>query len=384
MIPLGRSAATLLLLCLLGPLAAGQGPAREDEKKQAKPKKDPRIKLAQPWPDAERLRERRQAAEALPLFRDAEPLPFTLAADFKALNRDRDKDSTRSFPGLLTVAADDGSPRAIPVKLSTRGKSRLVHNCGFVPIRVDFPDKGTKGTPFAQQEELKLGTHCHGSREFEQYALREYTAYRLLNLLTPRSFRARLARASYVDAKTGEAVAERYALFLEAESDLARRMEGRIAELPRAVFADLDPATLHRMMLFAYMIGNTDFSIFALHNVRLVQDQERLLYPVPYDFDYSGLVDAPYAVPARVLGLKTVQERAYRGPCLTIDELEPVAAGFREKKAELLALVESVPGLDAGSRRHMRRYLEEFFKAIADRGTLKHELVDGCSKKKGM
>ena len=193
-----------------------------------------------------------------------------------------------------------------------------------------------------------------------------------------------LKSLTVVDAKTGETVAERYALFLEAESDLARRMEGRIAELPRAVFADLDPATLHRMMLFAYMIGNTDFSIFALHNVRLVQDQKRQLYPVPYDFDYSGLVDAPYAVPARVLGLKTVQERAYRGPCLTIDELEKVAAGFREKKAEMLALVESVPGLDAGSRRHMRRYLEEFFKAIADRGTLKHELVDGCSKKKGM
>ena len=63
MIALGRMAAMALLLCLLGPMAAGQGPAKEDEKKQAKPKKDPRIKLAQPWPDAEKLRERRQHAE---------------------------------------------------------------------------------------------------------------------------------------------------------------------------------------------------------------------------------------------------------------------------------------------------------------------------------
>jgi hypothetical protein len=209
-------------------------------------------------------------------------------------------------------------------------------------------------------------------------------AYRIFNLFTPRSFRVRLAKATYVDFKSGESFATRYAMFLESESDLARRLEGRIAELPRVVFKDLEQDTLTLMMVLEYMIGNTDFSIYVLHNVRLLQNQARVLYSVPYDFDYSGLVDARYAVPARLLNLKTVLERAYRGPCRTLEELQPFVATFLGKKNEVMALVDSVPGMDNGSRRHAKQYLEEFYTTIGNRGSLKRELVDTCSKRAGM
>jgi hypothetical protein len=375
-----RSSPPVVATLVLSLVAGASTPAQDT----AKPKKNPLLKLAEPWPDAEKMRERREEAEASRLFQSADPLAFTLSADLKAVNKDRNPNSTKRFPAVLSVVGDDGQARSIPVSLRTRGHSRLVHNCAFVPLRVEFPKQEAKGTPFEKQEALKLVTHCHGSKEYEQYVLREYLAYRIFNLFTPRSFRGRLARATYVDSRSGQTHVPRIATFLESESELARRMEGRLAELPRTVFRDLDPEALTLMMLLQYMIGNTDFSIFVLHNVRLVQNQARVLHPVPYDFDYSGLVDARYAVPARMLHLKTVLERVYRGPCRTLEELEPFVAAFRAKKADVMAEVDSVPGLDSGSRRQAKAYLEEFYTTIDNRGALKRELVDGCSKKAGM
>ena len=59
------------------------------------------------------------------------------------------------------------------------------------------------------------------------------------------------------------------------------------------------------------MIGNTDWAVPNNHNVKLIYDKERKLAPplvVPYDFDYSGLVDASYAVPNEVIGTEKVTE----------------------------------------------------------------------------
>src|SRR5207237_10168280 len=125
------------------------------------------------------------------------------------------------------------------------------------------------------QTSRKLGTHGRADREYDSYTRREYLTYRLFNLVTPLSFRARLARATYVDARTRKTIANRYAILVEHENAVARRFGGRIVELPRIVFADLHAPTLNRTMLVEYMIGNTDFSIWALHSVRIVQDPRR-------------------------------------------------------------------------------------------------------------
>jgi hypothetical protein len=372
------------MLTLWFAFAAPAAPDPQKKADPAKPKQDPRAKLAAPWPNADELQRRRERAEGLRLFQNSDPLAFTLTADFKALNEDRDPDSAKRFPAVLSVAGEGGEARSIPVTLRTRGRTRLKYHCGFVPILIEFPKRQAKGTAFEGQEDLKLGTHCHGSKEYEQYALREYLAYRILNLLTPRSFRVRLAKAAYVDSNGGEAQADRPAMFLEAETDLARRLEGRIAPLPRTPFAHLEPEALMQMMLFEYMIGNTDFSIIALHNVRLVLDSRNVLYPIPYDFDYSGLVDAPYAAPSHLLKLTTVRERLYRGPCRTLEELQPIVERFREKRPAVMTLLDSVPGLDSGSRRHARRYLEEFYEGIESPGAVKRALVDGCWERPGM
>jgi hypothetical protein len=64
------------------------------------------------------------------------------------------------------------------------------------------------------------------------------------------------------------------------------------------------------MALFQYMIGNTDWEIVSCRNIMLLQpaDSSKII-PVPYDFDFSGLVSAPYASPSAESGVLTVQDR---------------------------------------------------------------------------
>jgi hypothetical protein len=81
-----------------------------------------------------------------------------------------------------------------------------------------------------------LGTHCRSdNRLFERYVLREYTVYRLYNLLTPFSFRARLVRATYVDTAKKKTIDAGYAMFIEDDPHFFALGEGH--PIANAAFA---------------------------------------------------------------------------------------------------------------------------------------------------
>jgi hypothetical protein len=356
-----------------------QAPAKGQ--KAPKPANAPYLKLSEPWPDADALRQRKVDAENRPLFASHEPLVLTIKADFKALNKDRTENSASLFPATISVGAGTADP--IPANLSSRGHFRLRQgSCSWVPIRVHFKKKEAAGTVFDGQSSLKLVTHCRDNDDFEQHVLSEYLPYRIYALVSPIAFRARLAKIAYVDA-AGKVLTTRYGMFIEDDSDVARRAEARSVELPRTLFKDLDPETLTTMALFEYVIGNTDVSIVKLHNVKLMVTEQRTIYPVPYDFDFSGLVDTLYAHPDPKLGIETVRERLYRGPCRSDAEMAPIVEKFRAKKAEVLALYDSLPDLDAGYRKRAKSYLEDFYSSI-ERNQLKRSIAEGCLRGGGM
>ena len=338
----------------------------------AKPKKPPMS--TEPWPDDEVLLARRTDAVNRKLFQEGPPLEFTLTSDFNLINKERTPNNGKQFPGVLTANGTD-----IPVKLGSRGHLRLsARTCEFVPIRVDFPRTALSGTIFESQTTLKLGTHCRNEREFDQYVIREYLSYKLANLATPLSFRARLPRGTYVDAASKRKLSTHNALFLEHENDVARRLSGREVRQPHMMFADFDKDALTTTMLLEYMLGNTDYSIWSLHNIVVVQDKKRRFYPVAYDFDLSGMVNTPYAAPDERLPLKHVTDRLYRGPCRTVDEFNAAAEPFRAHKAEMMAVIDSVAELTVVHRKEMKEYLDSFFRRIATPDTIKKAFVDGC------
>jgi hypothetical protein len=259
----------------------------------------------------------------------------------------------------------------------------MARTCDYVPLLLDFDKKAGKGTLFARQEALKLVVQCAGGRDYEQFLLKEYLAYRIYNLLTHQSFRARLAKVSYVDSATGKPMGTRLGMFLEDETDVAHRLEGRVVELQRLMFADLDSDALMPAMLFEFMIGNTDLSIYALHNMRIVQRQDKTLHVIPYDFDLSGLVNAPYATPGRGFLIKSVTERLYRGPCRNQAMVDPYIANFVAKKDAIRALPDAIPGMSKQTRDETRNYIDSFYGAIRNSKDVKSLFVS-CSPKPTM
>src|SRR5262249_7733689 len=140
-------------------------------------------------PDAARLAARRKDAQARRLFQAAEPIAFTLAADFKEVNRDRSPGSLKAFPAVLTVKGEDAALPAVrlQVNLRTRGNIRRAPGtCASVPLFVEFVKPDVKGTAFDGQHKLKLVVNCNEGRRFDQLVLLEYLAYRLHNVMTPR------------------------------------------------------------------------------------------------------------------------------------------------------------------------------------------------------
>lgn len=324
--------------------------------------------------------ERQRAAAQRALFASDEPLQMTLVADFKAVNRDRNTSSTRTFPATLVVAGRNGGEDRLDVRIRTRGHARRnVATCTFAPLRIEFPNM-TDGTVFEGHKSLKLGTHCRDVDSYAQYVYREYLVYRIFNLITPRSFRARLAAATYVDATTSKPVASRAGLFLEDDDDVARRLDGEVSELQGMTFSHVNGEAMALVGLFEYMIGNTDMSLAKLHNIIVVRASNGVAYPVPYDFDYSGLVNARYAIPVKELNISSVRERLYRGPCLSADDLAPLLARLRDVRDGVMSLYDGFPALDEGYRKDAKGYLDQFFRTIEKPGDVKRAFIEGCKR----
>jgi hypothetical protein len=300
------------------------------------------------------------------LFRDDAPLVLTLSADLKTLFAERDTLHPHRIPATLVVQGDSG-PVTLPVELATRGHFRLRRStCGFPPLKVYFPKDAVHPTPFRGQGSLKLVTHCEKSGRDEQNLLVEYGIYRAYNLLTDLSHRARLAHVTYTDTRDPAKTLTRYGFFLEDDKDLAARNGGRLMEGTGWSYGEMHPAQMDLVAVFEYLIGNTDWSVVMIHNIRLLQkDGSRLLYPVAYDFDFSGLVNAVYAMPDGRLPIKSVRQRLYRGMCRPLDVITPTLEHVSAKKEAIEAAFAAVPGLEPKRLAEVKDYLKDGFARIA-------------------
>lgn len=324
------------------------------------------------------------AAPATPLFADDAPISISIQGPLSEIARTVER-STPPREGSLTVA---GTAESLPIRLSPRGITRRKsETCSFPPLRVEFPRQPPAGSLFSGQRRLKLVTHCQPSESFQQFVLLEYSAYRLFNLIDPVSFRARLASIDYLEPG-GRKPIRRVGFFIEDLEDIARRnglAEAKVGV--RISSAALDLRYAARVALFQYMISNIDWSMHAgppgdecCHNVRLLTAAPgRPPYiPLAYDFDYSGLVNAPYAVPPEGIRVDNVRQRLYRGYCRHNDLTLAAAADFRAKRGEIEAVYSRIPGMSERTRNRALSYLSGFFKDIATDDMVRAKLFKTC------
>jgi len=312
------------------------------------------------------------------LFDSDEIFTITLKGNIRQLLNDRaDKPASHSI--TLSYRNKDSSEVNIPVQMKTRGHFRkLKENCKYPPLQISFPaDVNRLSTVFSGQKKLKLVMPCVG----DDYVIREWLVYKIYNLITPKSFKARLVRIALNDTKSKKQQAPFYGFLIEDEKNMAVRNKGTVVE------QKLRPEETNQdifliMAVFQYLIGNTDWSVQYLQNIKLLKlETSSQLITVPYDFDHSGLVNAPYAHPAEELLMRSVQERRYRGYCIKDMKLfEKSIALFNRSKSEIYNLYTKSNLLDEKYIRSVTKYLDEFYATINDPKSWQKDFAYPCDK----
>ncbi len=314
-------------------------------------------------------------AQHSPLFGSDDVLSLTLSGKLGEAFRDR-SDNPEYHPMEISYE-NDGKKVVLSARVRTRGHFRkMAENCTMPPLLLNFSREQPGGTYFEGFDKLKLVTPC----QHDKFIVREYFAYRLYNLVTDRSFRARLVKVVYEDINKGSRTEPLYGILIEDEEHMARRNNARPVDGQLVRPEQTNPGDFLNMALFEYMIGNTDWSVQYLQNVKLIS-ADSLTPPitVPYDFDHSGLVRAPYAKPAPELQMTSVRERRYRGYCMTdITGFDDVIARFNGLKDRFYLLFTESPHLDEGSKKSALGYFDDFYAVINDPRKRKNELGYPC------
>jgi len=313
------------------------------------------------------------------LFDSDEVLIIKLSGDIKSLTSDRSEDMDY-HPMKLSYEAN-GSLISIPLKVKTRGHfRRTMGNCLYPPLLLNFSEKDTpENSTFNGQNKLKLVTPCKD----ERYVVHEYLVYKLYNLITPKSFKARLVKVVYDDTVKHKQSEQLFGMILEDDDQMAARNNSTIIKDKIVRPEQTNTGDFLKMAVFEYLIGNTDWSVQYTQNVELMEtDSLSLPFPVPYDFDMSGIVGTPYSKPAAELHLSSTRERRYRGYCMEdVSAFDDTFNLFNQSKEDIYAVYKDCPWLSDGYKKSTLKYLADFYETINDEKSVRTAFTYPCDEK---
>ncbi|MEO8763246.1 MAG: hypothetical protein ABI416_03120 [Ginsengibacter sp.] len=298
-------------------------------------------------------------------FLDDTPIEVTFTTDIKKLRND--KTTPVYQPAKISMRFSDTSVISEDIRVKPRGHFRK-NNCNLASLMLNF--KNVSSPKLSPLDRLKLVGGCENGNMYDELLLKEYLVYKIQNILSNKSFRVRLLHLNFNDSREKVKSYSQYGFFIEDVNDLAERNNCVEINNMNLVTSMANREQVTFVNLFQYMVGNVDWSIFKCHNIKLLAPKNDTLaspYPIPYDFDFCGLVNAGYASTPEDLGMASVRERLYRGFPRTLDELQAVIGIFTEKKENIMYYIDHFELCSTKCRRGMKEYLEEFYKAVSTR-----------------
>lgn len=297
------------------------------------------------------------------LFGPEDALTLEIVLDMKTVFRKKKADEY-THANFSIVTENGHFSRDIEVKL--RGNYRRSY-CSTPPLKVKF-----KGADFGYEgwddlKSLKLVTTCKNSPSFDQYLVKEYLAYKMYNVLTPRSFQVRMAHITYRDKNDRYDPIEQMGFFIEDVDDVAARNDAFELEPDRMSEAWADTKLANIMAVFEYAIGNTDWHIGNLHNMKVIKSNDPITgtsYLIPYDFDFSGFVNTHYALPNDVHMIPDVKTRLFLGTCTSRAEIMAAVLHVKAAQEEWTEIINSCPWLEEDTKRESLSYMEEFYRLL--------------------
>jgi hypothetical protein len=317
------------------------------------------------------------------VFNTEAPMSVRLSFSIKNIKK-MTNDSTYSTTQLF-YADKKGNWQSIDAKIRKRGNFRL-KTCYYPPLKIKFPKKAVANTPFDKNRKFKMVTPCFRDAGANDFVLKELIAYKLYEELSPFHFRTQLLDIDFEEVRSKKSKKRAMKGFLiEDIEDVAKRLNAR--ELKRKVHPMEQDARVSIInAFFQCMIGNTDFSTGYQHNQKLLfKDGES--YPVPYDFDMSGLVNPPYATVSKIQGkqlpIEKVTQRLYRGFIRDRGQIFEVRQLFLDKKEQLLSVMDNYkPYFESVSEyRNCKAFVAGFFKDIEDGDRFEHVILKNLREK---
>ena len=317
-------------------------------------------------------------ADSYDFFSDTSVLEITFVSDFKGLIKN--KYDREYQDAKIILSFNDTVQINRNVQIKSRGNYRL-SSCYFPPLKLNFKKEDVKLKQIKEFDKMKIVNNCKYSKSYEQYILLERLIYESYQLLTPMSFRTRLLKINYLDENDKVKPRSLYGFLIEPEDQLADRLNGLMIEPKNVTSRNVNPMSENMMAVFNYMIGNTDYAIPAMHNIKIFKSNDPTQYRpevVPYDFDYAGLVDAPYAIPHEALGIENVKERLYRGICHDDVIFKNTYEIFLKNKDAIINLFESSELITKQNKSRVLFYIKEFYSIIENENRAKNNIQKNC------
>ncbi len=312
------------------------------------------------------------------LFKPGETPKLTLMANFDSIKANIRNKSYVS--GIFEVEHSRKNSTKLEVKLRPRGKSRRMM-CDFPPLKLKFDKSNLDSNGLEKFNDFKLVTHCLDDDAISDVNIkREYLIYQLFNQLTPYSFKASLVKITYKNTGISFNKSTHLGIIIEDAECLAHRSKGKVMGLQVIALDSMESNREKIASVFQYMIGNADWSYAMARNTQMIQQEDGYIIPVPYDFDYAGLVKAPYARANAALGQKTVLDRVYLGNASTLEELTSTFSYFKTKKPDLIKTIDDFYELDEAIRLEMIAYIAGFYELIEDNDRVNKEMLARVKK----
>lgn len=293
-------------------------------------------------------------------------IQITLETDLDALIENKFKDEYQKATVKYTNTQGNEIQRKI--KLKARGKYRK-RVCDFPPLKIKFSKDELTSEGLAEYNKIKLISHCFDSEDGSnpEQLMKEYLAYKTYNLISENSFQVKLALVTYKNTNDDSSF-QQYAILIESTEELAER----IGRFPRKLYniqqEEIDEEEFGIVNAFQFMIGNRDWNLLSCKNLKAFPSlDDKSIMVVPYDFDFAGLVDAPYATLHPDQKIEGISERICKLKFKDAQTLENVLSKMENKKEEILEMVDQFELMESKEKKETTQYIMSFYKLIENR-----------------
>jgi hypothetical protein len=313
------------------------------------------------------------------LFEEQTPIKLTLVTDVIAIQNDKSEDP-EYIKGMLIYHVSTYEFETFDMKVKARGKTRrLTELCDFPPLKFNFKKNNTKNTIFEGQDKLKFVSQCRQDEIFKDFLYEEYLLYKTYNVLTENSYRTRLVEIVIKDKQLRVDPIVMSGFLIEDDELFEKRTESK--KFNEVVYSQdsCEAQSLDVLSMFQYMIGNTDWYINTKHNIDIFQKKDGTLIPVPYDFDFAGVINMPYAMPSKEIPIRRVTQRYFKGSCRELEAYESAISLFNSKQQEIYNLYNSFTYVEKPVIRKSIRYYNKFYKILNDPSLVESSFYQACN-----